>query len=128
MDYPQELSAQARARVETERLRANRDLDESGKRPRAQTQRRRSYGPSGLHWTDAEKDLHNYILRVFLAFAREACELGKRGIWSVDHIRSETDEFLRRFTIEAYYERGHDSSGHKFREVLSHWNGGLLPE
>jgi hypothetical protein len=128
MDYPQELSAQARARVEAERLRAKRDLDESGKQPGAPIRRTLSYGPSGLPWTDPEKDLHNYILRVFLAFAREACQLGVGGIWSVDQIRSETDEFLRRFTIETYYERGHDSSGHRFREMVSHWNGSLLPD
>lgn len=46
----------------------------------------------------------------------------------MDRIRSETAEFLRRFTIEAYYEKGHDRSGRQFREMVSNWNGSLLPE
>jgi hypothetical protein len=36
------------------------------------------------------------------------------------------DEFLRRFTINAYYEDGHDRSGEKFPEVTgSNMNGSL---
>jgi hypothetical protein len=126
--YPQEFSAQARARVEAERLKAATDLENIHKQPQAELIRRRSCGPYGLLWTNAEEDFHNYILRVFLAFAREACALGKQGTWTVDRIRSETDEFLRRFTIEAYYDKGHDRSGRRFRDMISHWNGSLLPE
>lgn len=42
MDYPQEFSAQARARVEAERLKAGRDLENIRKQPQVQISRRRS--------------------------------------------------------------------------------------
>lgn len=68
-----------------------------------------------------EENLRNFILRVFLAFTQEACKVGLAGIWTVDRIREEADEFLRRFTIEAYYGYGHDSSGHRLPEMTSNW-------
>jgi hypothetical protein len=71
---------------------------------------------------------HRDISVPFSSGSREACELGKQGTWAVDRIRSETDEFLRKFTIEAYYEKGHDRSGRKSRGMVSNENGSLLPE
>jgi hypothetical protein len=44
----------------------------------------------------------------------------------VGSIRSECAEFLRRFTIEAYYEEGFDRSGRKLDEMTSHVDGSLL--
>ena len=52
--------------------------------------------------------------------AHEACDLGTQRTWTVDRVRSVAEEFLRRFTVEAYYE--------EFREVTSHWNRSLLPK
>jgi hypothetical protein len=66
--------------------------------------------------------------RVFAAFWREACELGKQGTWCVDRIRSEVDEFLRVFIIDAHHEEGRDRSGREFRAMTYNWNGSLLPE
>jgi hypothetical protein len=120
MDYPQEFSPQARARVETEKMKAKRELKRDRTfRPINDTD---SWDASG--WDAAAFDA--YILRVFLAFSREAFDLGRRGTWPVDHVRSEAEEFLRKFTITAYYEDGHDREGHKFPEMVSNWNGQLL--
>lgn len=46
----------------------------------------------------------------------------------MDRVRSEVDEFLRRFTIEAYYEKGRDRFGEKFPKMTGDWGGGLLLE
>lgn len=129
MVYPQEFSAQARARVEAERLKAGNDLAQYRDRPETRPPcRQHTWGTYGRRWTDDEEDFFEYILRVFLAFGHEACELGKRGTWAVDRIRSEADKFLRRFGMEAYNEKGYDRSGHKFRQMTDGWYGTLLPE
>jgi hypothetical protein len=119
MEYPREFSLQARARVDAEKLGATRQLRQD--RNDAPWSR---FGPSRKD----EENLRNYVLRVFLVFAEQACELGAQGRWTVDRIRSVTDEFLRRFTIEAYSEEGHDKTGRKLREMVSHWDGHVLPE
>jgi hypothetical protein len=119
MEYPREFSQQARARVEAERLSAGKQLQRDRKGvPWSR------YGP-GLK---DEANLRKYILRVVFVFAAQACELGSQGLWTVDRVRSEVDEFLRRFTLEAYYENGCDKTGRKLREMASHWDGSILPE
>jgi hypothetical protein len=114
--YPQEFSAQARARVEAERIIAKRDLEQfqSEKPPDKWAKDCRTWD---------ERLFYRYILRVFLAFALEACKVGRQGIWAVDRIRAEAEEFLRRFTIQAYYESGRDRYGEKFANMTSNWNG-----
>jgi hypothetical protein len=117
--YPNEFSAQARARNEAERLKSKQEF-----------QRRRSEKlPPEWKKTSREWDLngfYDYILRVFLAYTHEACEVARQGLWTVDRISSMADEFLRRFTINAYYEDGHDRSGEKFPDVTgSNLNGSL---
>jgi hypothetical protein len=129
MDYPPEFSSRARARVEVERLKAGKDLEQYRNQPGARPRRRRTSGPYGALWREEEEeDLHEYILRVSLAFAYESCELGLQGVWTVDRIRSEVSDFLRKFTIEAHSEKGHDKSGHPLREMVSNWDGSLLPK
>ena len=115
MDYPREFSAHARAKVEAAKIRARRRYVE-----RRENDRDLRYG------SDHESNLREYILRVFLAFAKEACQLGSEGVLGADRIRKECAEFLRRFTIEAYYEDGYDRGGSRLSEMTSHWSGGLL--
>lgn len=119
MDYPQEFSPEARARVEAERLRATRDYE-----------KRRDEIPWAEHrsYREDEENLRHFIMRVFLAFGKEACKLALNEVWTVDKIRSEAEEFLRKFTIEAYYGYGRDANGRKLREMTSNWGGGLLLE
>jgi hypothetical protein len=111
MDYPREFSPEARAYVEAERLRAIRAYEQ-----------RRGELPAGYgHMAENEENLRHFILRVFLAFARQACKFAEDGIWPVDKVRSQADEFLRRFTIQAYYDYGQDRGGHKLPEMTSNW-------
>jgi len=56
------------------------------------------------------------------------CELGRQGTWPVDCIRKKVNDFLREFTIEAYYEKGYDRFGNRFREMIDNHDGSLLPE
>lgn len=82
-----------------------------------------AHGPTGTDY----QNFYGCVLRVFLAFAEEACKLTSVG-WKVDRIRAEAVEFLRRLTIEAYYSDRHDSGGRKLREMTSRFTGGLLSE
>jgi hypothetical protein len=119
VDFPREFSGQARASVEAEQLKANRALAQS----RAQKPPE-SWKGSTREWDLQE--FYHYILRVFLAFAREACGLAKEGTWTLGRVRPEADEFLRRFTIEAYYEKGRDRFG-TFQGMIE-WRGILRPD
>lgn len=118
MDYPREFSLEARARIEAARVKALRELEEA-----------RGLKLDG--WIVRTRDqaaFYAYIMRVFLAFGREACQLAARGAWAVDRARSEAEEFLRVFTIHAYYEHGHDRSGREFPKMTSDGGGSLLKE
>ena len=121
MDYPGEFSVQARARVESEELKANRELEQSlALEPsKGWTKGRRAWDQCAFY---------TYVLRVFLAFAGESCKLGQEGTWPVDRIRSKSEGFLRRFAVQAYYARGRDRTGSKLPEIVSNWNGSLLRE
>jgi hypothetical protein len=125
MDYPRQFSVQARARVEARRQNARRDLDRYRNQPETRPLRQNT-GPYGTLWTDDEKDLHEYTLTVFLAFALEMCALECRW-WSVDSIRKTALTFLREFTIEAYAEKGRDDTGRQLRTMTSD-SGEILAE
>lgn len=108
--YQTEFSLQARARVEAERLRARRDLEQArAEKPPEDWEVRR--------WDQCA--FYAYIARVVGAFAREACELGRQGTWMIDRIRAEVDEFIRLFSLDAYYEDGHDRFGRRLPEIFS---------
>src|ERR1700683_1132400 len=67
--YPPEFPERSRARVHTEQIRSVRDFEHAKQGAR--------YKPK------IEALLRTCILRVFLVFAEEAAELGRRGIWRV---------------------------------------------
>src|SRR5688572_16842610 len=116
MDYPFEFSNEARARIEAERIKAFQEFDET----------RRNKVTDG--WTNSKWDrsaFFLYVLRAFLAFGKEACRLVSMGTWPVDRGRAETEEFLRIFTIDAYYHDGQDRSGHKFSRMTGDADGSL---
>jgi hypothetical protein len=110
--YPREFSPQARNRIEAEQIRAYQDFDKAKKVAR---------------WdSDVEVLLRQCILRVFLAFAREACAIGKSGTlgWSIDKIDAECQEFLRRMTIQAWSDKGFGNYG-RFGSVTSNTGGSI---
>jgi hypothetical protein len=119
MEYPREFSRQARARVEAERLKARQEFEQD------------RISPVPSDWTTQRWDqctLYTYILRVFLAFAQEACQLGRDGTFAVDQVREEVEGFLRAFGIEAYNERGRDRTGAKLPNILNRYNEDLRPD
>jgi hypothetical protein len=119
MYIPPGFPASAQAQVEGARLKAIRELDAA-----------RKVAPPNS-WTESQWDLcafYAYIIEIFHTFGREACELGAQGTWTVAHVRSEVDEFLRMLISEERYERGRDRHGRKFREMVSNIDGSLLPD
>jgi hypothetical protein len=63
MDYLQQLSSQARARIEAERLRAGMDLQRYRAEPETRPRRPHTSGAYGRRWSDAEEDLHDYLVQ-----------------------------------------------------------------
>ena len=89
MDYPQDFPAESRARVEAARIRAGRQFD--SKKTKAQWR------------SDIEALFWTYVLTPFLVFAEESSRL---RLWPVDEMDQNCREFLRRLTIDAYYQKG----------------------
>jgi hypothetical protein len=112
--YPPEFPNEARADIKIEKLRAAEEFDQTGKCARS--------------ISEIETALREYILRVFMVFATGAFKLGQERIWSVDRVESEAREFLRRFTINAWYEKAYDRAGNRLREMISNWDGSILPD
>lgn len=109
--YPIEFPSEARARVEAEKIRAGRDFDLARQ--------------SASRTSAVEAQLRNYILRTVLVFTKEAQAL---ELWPVEEMDAQCREFLRLFTIDAYYERGYSITGGRLRDMVSNWNGSILPE
>src|ERR1700720_9934 len=109
MEYPAKFSPEGRAAVEAELIRAG----------RAHDQRKKDWHSD---WTfPQERSLQTYILNVFLVYAREAIELGKKGVWTVDQVRAQVLEGLGLITLEIGFKRDY----HTFIER----NGGsITPE
>jgi hypothetical protein len=111
MRYPPDFPPESRARVEAEKIRAGRDFDSA---------------KQSAEWTrDVEALLRKYILRMLLTFAKEAQD---RRLWPVDRMDKLCREFLRLATIDAYYEKGYDTSGRRLSTMSSHLNGAILSE
>jgi hypothetical protein len=120
MEYPQEFTPVSCARVEEARIKAGRDL------ALAQQEEPPADWATGKHGWD-RCAFYAYVLGAFQVFAREACELGKKGTWSIERVREEADEFLCSFGFDAYRERGRDRFGQAFRGVIVNWDGGIEP-
>jgi hypothetical protein len=113
--YPAEFPQTSQARVSAESVRAARDFEEAK--------------GAAHNYLEIEALLRSYILRVFLAFVREARELGCQGLWTADRLESESREFLRQCTIEAWHEKGYDRSGHRLPDAMaSNWGGSIRPD
>jgi hypothetical protein len=121
MNLPPQFTKEARARVEAERIRASRSLNEA---------RRQEPPPE---WKKGKRawdqcSFYAFVLRVFGAFAHETCELGRQRAWTVDRIRCAATDFLDSFAFDQYYEQGHDRFGEKFPDITNHWTGTLSLE
>lgn len=110
--YPREFPQESRDQVLAQVLRGARKFESDKQRA----------GSSVL------AHLLEYILSVFITFVREAAELVRHGVWTTDRMNSESREFLRQFAIKARHEKGYDRSGYRLEELVSNWDGSLLPD
>ena len=93
--YPGKFSPEARAAIEGELIRAGRAHD-----------KRKTEWHTDFAFP-LERSLQTYILSVFLVYAREAIELGKKGVWTVDQVRAQALEGLRLITIHIGSQRNY---------------------
>jgi hypothetical protein len=115
--YPADFPPESRAAVVAEKVRAGKDFDSA-----------RQELPGSFHGA-LEAELRRYVLRLFGVFVREACTLGRKGLWSPDRLEKEALEFLRLVTIDAISEKAYDKSGRKFAGGwIENWAGSLQPE
>jgi DNA-binding transcriptional regulator YiaG len=112
MEYPKDFPVKAEARVEIEKMLAERMFDAS----------------KAIFIRDYERDkdrrfvtalLIDCILRVFAAFGKEACDLGKSGAWTASVVDGHAREFLRKLVREFARERGYDNFGNALPDLLS---------
>jgi hypothetical protein len=89
MKYPAEFPAEVQDRIETEKIRAYRDLRVS------------PLVPVGL---ELFKVVDRCIMRIFRAYAKEACELRPRFRWTIERVDRDAEEFLRRLVITVVEE------------------------
>lgn len=107
LDYPRELSQDARDRVEKAKIRASREL------------------LPAICYDFKDEDLAvRCIMRIFLVFAREACALRSGLGWSLDRVQREAEEFLRKLTITVTFAKFPGCH----RVWISNWNGSIQSE
>lgn len=112
--YPFDFPPSSRARVEAAKAKAALKLEESKGRI--------------VRLDEYEAALRNYILLVFAAFAAEALELGRQGVWAVQRLDSESREFLERITLQAQLYKGYDPRNRAIVPMVERVFGHLLPE
>jgi hypothetical protein len=104
LDYPSDFPPDARDRIEEMKIRASRELL-----------------PSSVYEFKDQDLAIRCILRIFLAFAKEACALRQKLAWPMDRLQREAEEFLRRVSIAIIFAKfpGLD------RFWISNWNGSI---
>jgi hypothetical protein len=90
MDYPQDFSRQAKARVEAARVRAKHQLILS---------KGTKVGPM-----NPAGPALDYVAAMFYAYSQEACELGRLQIWDVDRVDKEIRKVIPDLVSEAEIE------------------------
>jgi hypothetical protein len=113
-NYPPEFPEESRNRVLSKELRAVREFDNAKQ--------------EASHDAQVEGLLRHCILWVFSTFVEEASELGRQRIWTAHQLESQACEFLRQLTIWIHHEKGYDRSGRPLRDMVSSWDGSILPE
>ena len=110
--YPREFPPRSIAVVAAEELRSGRAFEEAKR--------------EANRISEVEDLFRTHILQVLIVFVREGGRLVRDGIWDIARLRSEAEEFHRRFTIQAYYERGYDQGGGRLLRALhSHTERGF---
>jgi len=104
MNYPYDFPATSRDKIEVEKIRARRELEQ-----KKATLGSSFYGPG----EELEALVREYILRIVVTFATEAKNLG----WGTARAREESLTLLRSLAILAPHEVGRDRSGHRIGDL-----------
>jgi hypothetical protein len=115
IEYPREFSRDARNQVESAKIHARRELEQVRKTVES--------GYNGYADSKFTQAFFDAILKVFLAFAKEAIKISS---WGLDRADRESQHFLVQLTIQWHYEEGYDRKGCRVRDVAGHHNGVLL--
>jgi hypothetical protein len=113
MKYPNGFPQDARARVEAEKLRAYAALEQEVR---------------GIESWRRDVPFVRCIMRVFIAFAHEACEFGKksnRRAWSDSELDQRCREFLLSIVVDAWEEKAKDLGVGKMFSSPHHWGYSL---
>jgi len=112
--YPPQFPQPSRARIAAVTIQAGLDLENAKRELRS--------------LADLESAVRHYILRVFDAFATEALELGRRGVWALEGVDREANEFLASVTIEAQFRKGRDQHDQSISPLVDRVFGEILTE
>lgn len=113
MRYPSGFPQDARTRVEAEKLRAYAALEQEVR---------------GIESWRRDVPFVRCIMRVFIAFAHEACEFGKksnRRAWSDSELDQRCREFLLSIVVGAWEEKAKDLGISKMFSSPHHWGYSL---
>jgi hypothetical protein len=113
MKYPSEFPQDARARVETETLQAYAALEQEVR---------------GIESWRRDVPFIRCIMRVFVAFAREACEFGKKShswAWSDSELDQRCRDFLLMIVIDAWENKAKDLGIRKMFSSTHNWGYSL---
>jgi hypothetical protein len=113
MKYPSEFPQDARARVETETLRAYAALEQEVR---------------GIESSRRDIPFIRCIMRVFIAFAREACEFGKKShhwAWSDSELDQRCRDFLLMIVVDAWENKAKDLGIRKMFSSTHNWGYSL---
>ena len=116
---PREFSDQARSNVVRAHVLAHRAVAEAGPQLRRFAPFTQPCGNQQI--------LQMYVLPVLLAFAKEACAIGRRHVrgWSSDRTEREVLEFRRQLVAGSAYS--YDRPGYRVHRMLDDW-GEIIPE
>ena len=113
MKYPSEFPHDARARVEAETLRAYAALEQDVR---------------GIESWRRDVPFIRCVMRVFIAFAREACEFGKKSnhrAWSDRELDQRCRDFLLEIVIDAWEHKAKDLGIRKMFSSTHNWGYSL---
>lgn len=110
MDYPKGFPAEAQAAVEQVKILASEEFDKD--RARLADVPLHSYEML----TEFPKALRAYVVRVTLAFAEQACKLGRFKVWTAPKIDEEVHNFMAQVAAEADLEKCFHADGRPFND------------
>lgn len=101
MTYPEDLSRSARARIVHAKIKARQVYLDSLSEPGA--------FPLGI--------MTRYVMTVFAAFAKEACDLARAGVWGVDRVELEISKWI--YSTVLFAETDVGIQGERFQHFLN---------